>query len=1034
MGLLCGTIALLAGCLHMSYGQPADLRFERFGLKEGLPNMSIQTLYQDEEGFLWIGTWDGLSRYDGYGFENFHHRPFDSTSLSANDVKAIAEDGRGRLFVGMQSGLSRWDEQKQEFVQYPLERGVPGKLSNDAVGALMKDDEGNMMVGGFLGKGPHMNRLIIDKDSFQNARGPFTTTMVRTQDGVICGGRSSRLAFWSFAADSTIPIQEMYPGLVIPKQDILSLLEDHRGHIWVGTKRWLIQYRKDTQVMRYWGRKDGLLHPWISALYEDKQRRIWIGTGIGLQCLSEDRTTLGTYQYQAESPFSLSHNHVTALLEDRSGNLWVGTMRGGLNKARLARLSQFHRYDFTHFGEKHNDLIVFAFAEGANNRLWVGTSNGLWLLDKASKDTLAHYTYGPEEELGLSARNVFSLHETPDEQLIIGYSRFEGADLLDIPSQTMKHVPENKEKPNFYGTVRDIDPVEGSPGQYWLTGQGQFLFDIENLSIERVSICNGPDDCFKNYFFEAKAIDSCRIWISGNEGILERNQCDSRFQVIPLQVSGKRATNLSISIHPVPNGDVWIGGYGTGLFQLNPINNEIKHYEMRHGLPNNFVYGIISDAFGNLWMSTNKGLTRFSPDTEFFTLFDVDDGLPHYEFATGAYMQARDGEVYFGGMDGFVSFYPSQIQERSNRFDAPTHISEVRVSGELVMLDTVGGKEASISFPAYRGQHLEIEFVSLDFTRPENNQYRHMLQGWDEDWSPRSDGNRVQYNLLEPGDYTFLVQGSNSDGVFSTTPASLRIQVIPLWHQNLWIRFILPLLFALGLGYIGYRRLQYLRGRERRRLQHRIAKVRQEALASQMDHHFTFNSLNSIQRFVTENDTQSALYFISRFGKLMRRMLNQARQNYITIEEEIDTLDLYLSLESLRTRNKFSYEFQVDPNLDIYNTEMPANLLQPYVENAIWHGLMPKEEQGSILLTFSLHGKDILIILEDDGIGRKKSRELQSKSKFAHKSRGMKINEERLETLKLLHGDETKITIIDLEDEEGKGTGTKVKVIVPNRV
>lgn len=1033
MGLLCGTIALLAGCIHMSYGQPADLRFERFGLKEGLPNMSIQALYQDEEGYLWIGTWDGLSRYDGYGFENFHHRPFDSTSLSANDVKAIAEDGWGRLFVGMQGGLSRWDEQKQEFVRYPLERGVPGKLSNDAVGALAKDDEGNLLVGGFMGRGPRINRLILDQDSFQNCRAYVTSCMIRTNKGVICGGARG-IFFWSWEEDTIRTVDEIFPGFVIPKQSVMALLKDHRGHIWVGTQGGLYEYQPEAQTTRYWGSEDGLVHPWITVLYEDKHRQVWIGSGNGLQCLSEDRGTIGTYQYQVESPFSLSQNHITALLEDRSGNLWVGTSRGGLNKARLARLSQFHRYDFTHFGAKHNELIVFALAEGANKRLWVGTGMGLFLLDKESKDTLAHYTYGPEEALGLSHPTIFSLYETPEEQLIIGYARYDGVDVLDVRHQQIKHVPRIKDKPSYQGIVRDISPVRGQANQYWLTGTGLSHFDLNTLTITKIPACNEPEDCFKSYFYEGVAIDSCKTWISGNEGILERNHCDSSFQLVPLKVSGKSSTHASLSIHPIPKGDIWIGGYGSGLFQLDPSSNQVKHYEMRHGLPNNFVYGIISDAFGNLWMSTNKGLARFSPETEFFTLFDVDDGLPHHEFATGAYLQARDGEVYFGGMDGFVSFYPSQIQERINRFESPTHISEVRVSGELVLLDTVGGKEASISFPAYRGQHLEIEFVSLDFTRPENNQYRHMLKGWDKDWSPRSDGNRVQYNLLEPGDYTFLVQGSNSDGVFSKTPASLRIQVIPLWHQNLWIRFILPMLFAIGLGYLGYRRLQYLRGRERRRLQHRIAKVRQEALASQMDHHFTFNSLNSIQRFVTENDTQSALYFISRFGKLMRRMLNQARQNYITIEEEIDTLDLYLSLESLRARNKFSYEFQVDPNLDIYNTEMPANLLQPYVENAIWHGLMPKEEQGSILLTFSLLGKDILITLEDDGIGRKKSRELQAKSKFAHKSKGMKITEERLETLKLLHGDETKISIIDLEDELGNGVGTKVKVIVPNRV
>lgn len=1018
IGLLCWLIIGWEG-----NAQPTELRFERIGMEEGLPNMTIQALYQDQSGFVWIGTWDGLSRYDGYHFSNYHYHPFDTTTINANDIKAIGEDRNGRLLFGTEEGLNLYDPHSDSFQRFLRNIEDSTSFWGKRVSGIALDTMGISWIGNSLGSGM-VNKFFPDNLTFRNIPAGYFNCLMTMGDYIWAGGNKG-LQLIDAVTDSVEEISSKYPELSEIK-GVLSLLADRKGLIWIGTTNGLYRFHPRTSELRKYDQEDGLSDFIAISLCEDHTGEIWIGTRKGLNRLSEDREEIVSFQHNSDDPYSLSHDVIISLMEDRSGNLWVGTYKGGVNKVNLKVKLDFNAYGFTHFDVLENQLTVFSFAEGKDNRLWVGTNNGIYLLDKTTKDIQYHISFGKAENQ-LIADTPFVLHETHDGYLLIGTAS-SGLNVWDIHRQNMEHYPRGK---NGLTTPmqRTIDPIPNKPGEYWISGNYLHLFDLKKRKFEYLTDSKKKPDYTKlKYNYKVLPVDDCNLWTVGNAGLMHVDLCKDEIENYLLGDPKVLINPTLIDLLPDGRDGFWLGGYGTGLFHLTLPSRKVKHYGLEQGLPNNFVYGILMDHLGNLWMSTNNGLAKFNPQTEVMTPFGLEDGLVSWEHATGSSMMASDGEMYFGGNNGFVSFYPEKIVDQASTFDPPVYITSINVSGSPIETDRAIYTVDTIRFPAYRGQHLELNFVSLDYSRPNHNRFQYMLEGVEPEWSKPSLTHQVQYSHLDPGVYTFKVKGTNGDGIFSGKEKTLTIIIEALWHQTTWFRWGAPIIALLLIIFLTYRYVHRLRVRERIQLQLRIAQVRQEALASQMDQHFTFNSLNSIQRYVGENDTESAMYYISRFGKLIRRVLNQAQENFLPISEEFETLKLYLSLEAMRTKNRFEYRFQIDPELDIYNTEIPTGLLQPYIENAIWHGMIPKKEKGRILISASMEKDQLMISVEDNGIGRKRAQELKDQSKLKHNSKGMQITRDRVETLNTLYDAGIEIKLIDLEELHGKSLGTRVEI------
>lgn len=1011
------------------FSQPTDLRFEHFGLEEGIPNMTIYDLETDKQGALWIGTWDGLSRYDGQTFDVFRPNPFDSTSLGFQEISDIAVAPDGKIWVGTQNGLHIYDPLKQVFKQNFSGQG-PRAIYRPFVNSLYHSKGGisyvvydqSRLVGFF---DPECQGFDIIPVSGISGK---ILSFVEFEDNLLAATQKG-LAIYLPDSNTVVPASYTNPVFQAISQTYITSLEPSlEGGLWLGTTQGVYYYSPAKNFLSFYNGNNGLKDTRVLALEEDKFGGLWVGTMNGLSYLEAGSDNFITYQHNPNNPYSLSHNVVLSLKVDAAGNLWIGTGNGGLNKVILRLGKKFKSYNHTLFGQRNREWMVFHFAEGKNNRLWLATNKGLYLLDKTSKEIRKYYSIDGPPGNRLRSNQILSVFEDSREAVYVGYNN-QGLDIIQLNSDQIQAYPPD-ENNRISTMVRIIkESVYSDRRIIWIGGNyGWGGFDPEK-KFELVKY--SPDTKVNGYLWDLEPDDSCHIWVI-NRHISRYNICQGKIADQPWNPFG---LGKKPPFHPVSftksNQNIWMGTYGAGVLGYNPVSGTYKNFRIEHGLPNNMVYGVLADTSLSLWMSTNYGIARLEPSTGKITSYGSEDGLQDYEFASGSYLKTQDGEFFFGGVNGFTSFYPDHIEENKDEFYPQVIIKSFKISGEIPPLDSAIYLQKEIRLPGYKNQHLEFSFVALDLSRPVKNEYSFILEGLDESWTLLSAKSRAEYTHLAPGTYTFRVRGTNSNGIVSPHEARLRIIITPLWHQTWKFRVGAPVLFVLLILTAIYFRIQKAQEEERLRLNYRIAMVKQESLAAQMDHHFTFNSLNSIQRFITENKPKEAIRFISKFGNLLRRVLEQARQNYLTIEEELETLELYLSLEKLRTKNRFSYEFIIEDNVDIYNTEIPTNLLQPYLENAIWHGLMPLEDRkGKITVTFSQEKNELTCIIEDNGIGRLKAAELRAKSKLKRTSKGMEIIEERIETLNTLDNIHIKAQVTDL-GLNGGDTGTRVVVTMP---
>ena len=693
----------------------------------------------------------------------------------------------------------------------------------------------------------------------------------------------------------------------------------------------------------------------------------------------------------------------------------MGTARGGLNQANLRKPSLFNVVNHGNFELPLHELVVFSFEESQDNRLiWVDTNHGLYLIDRATGKIRDQWHEAAQE--GLTGETVMSLFQLKNGQLLLS-TRPGGTQILDPETRKVRRVPNPEmgaqEEISFFRTIR-----EHSPDSLLLSGNlGVWLF---TPSDENWQLLVG------GYCWDALGgAEEGEVLVAEN-GLHQLDICvDSTilYRWHPTQHDHKRPMTYLFR----DSVNLWIGTYGMGLIRVNLKDWSFRRWSRKDGLPSDYVFTILEDEQSRLWVSTTEGLARLDRESGDILTFSMEDGLMDNEFGTSSAFVAEDGEMFFGGNNGFVSFYPDQIEIRQSRFAPPVLITSLSLSGKPMVLDSAVWVKRHITFKGYPQQHLEIGYAGLDFSRPGNLSYQFRLLGWDESWSVPDLRGNAQFTNLQPGTYEFQVRCTNGDGKWTSSIRSLFITITPLWYQTWWVRVMIPLTFLLLIfgGLIWRFRLS--QRRERMALSFRMAAVKQEALSAQMDHHFTFNALNSIQRFITENDKDSSLYYISRFGKLIRRFLDQARKNEHPIEDEITTLDLYLSLESLRCQQAFTYQFEVDPEIDPFNTDIPTSLLQPLVENAIWHGLVPRNDRkGRLLIRFLLSDAHLILRVEDNGVGKSGKPAMGT----AHQSKGMTIIRERLHALEILTGQPLPIEFEELTPGSDF-PGTKVSILLP---
>ena len=833
---------VLSATLILTPAGAGDLRFDRISLEQGLSQSTVNSIVQDRAGFLWLGTQDGLNRYDGYDFLVFRNDPADPSSLSNNAVRALYLDRAGMLWACTSGGLNRLDPAGSVFERYLHDPADEHSLSHNSVWMVLEDGSGSLWVatdgGGLdrLGPGRGMfEHLRHDPENPESLGHDEVRAIYRDRAGGLWIGTTGGLdrlddvsdpghaAFSHFRHDPGDPSS-------LSHDVVTALHQDRLGNLWIGTDGGgLDRFEPESGTFRHYRHDPGdsasLGHDEVRTIFEDLAGTLWVGTdGGGLSALEPQTGALAFRSYRSRSgdPFSLSNDFVRSIYQDRSEVLWVGTDGGGLNKLDLQRNAFAHyRHDPFDAGSLSHDM-VFSIRQDRSGDLWIGTWGGLNRLDSETGG-ITHYRHDPADPGSLASDEIWPVYEDRQGDLWIG--TFGGLDRLGPRRRTFTHYRHDPEIPGSlsHDYVRVIQ--EDRAGNLWIgTDGGLNRFDRRRETfIAYRHDSRHPDSLSHD---DVRAIREDRagvLWLGTAGGGLNRFERTSPNRASPNRASSERAlperaatdsgraifrhyrhapgdpeslsNDFVRSIHEDRDGRLWIGT-DDGLNLFDPSSGRFVRYRTTDGLPNNVVYGILEDDAGRLWISTNGGLARFDPRTGAFRNYDVSDGLQSNEFNTGAYYRSPDGEMFFGGIQGLNAFFPDAI--RDNPYRPPVVLTAFKRFNQAVELDRPISEIEEIAL-SYRDDFIGFGFAALDFRSPEKNRYAYQLEGFDDRWVEAGRRREATYTNLDPGRYVFRVKASNNDGVWNPRGASVRIVIRPPFWATWWFRALVAATVAATL-------------------------------------------------------------------------------------------------------------------------------------------------------------------------------------------------------------------------------------------
>ncbi|MCB2221373.1 MAG: histidine kinase [Bacteroidetes bacterium] len=1036
---------LLCTAICLQGQESGSIRFDRYAsenvkLVKGLSQNWIYSILQDQEGYIWFGTWDGLNKFDGYNFTIYNV----SNGLSDHTILSMVEDEAGNLWLGTNKGLNKFDRESQSFITFENIPGDTSSLYRNRVNALLLSKDGKLWLGTGGGlvcydmETEVFTSFLTTAQEYTSPRSNYIIHLMETYEGDIWVATTYGLViFEPEEGRSTRYYHIPDDPNSLSDNNIRYLMQARNGSYWIGTRNGLNVYDTITEKLtRYYhdpNDPNSLSDDYIRKIFQDRSGKIWIGTdGGGLSYFEPSMNGFIHFKNDIDDRNSLSNDKVYDIFEDRSGNIWVGTYFG-VNKINKYTNNFGLKQQTQAMGENKglNNNFIWSFEEDDKNNLWIGTSNGINIenLDNGSYQYMAHDPNNINSLAGNEVRAIlfskrwncfwFGLYGT-------------GLDRYDLETGEFKHYAPNPQR-NSLTNIYVNDLLEDDDGFLWIaTARGLNRLDPATNEItvyeHHVNDTNSLSNSIIISLFED--MDG-QIWAGTDHGLNKYLPDENRFVRYFHTDDYQLADNSIFYIQQDQAGRFWLGTSGGGLIRFNPDNNTYKVYTTRDQMPNDIIYGILEDNENNLWVSTNRGLVKFYVIGERIVTYDVKDGIQSYEFNLGSCYKDHTGKLYFGGMNGYNYFDPGEIISNPN--PPVVVVTAFRKFNELQPVEMHHGDTIHLR---HDENFFSFEISALDYTNPSKNKYRYFLEGVDNDWINTDANDRLAaYKNVRPGTYTFYANGTNNDGIWNETGVILTIHIQPPWYGT-WIFRIVFVLFVISvLWIIIYRRIQRIRRKnqvERKMLDIEKQKfeLEQQALRLQMNPHFIFNSLNSIQSYILTHDTEMAVTYLGKFSQLMRLILANSGNNFVPLKEELQSIRYYLDLEKLRFENKFDYILNVDSRIDEEFIEIPPMVVQPYIENAIIHGLLHKKKTGHLQIDFMIKGESLYCSITDNGVGREAAREIREKQGIHRKSSGMHITKARLEMLNKKNMEDFAVRVTDLKDNEGKSTGTKVELMI----
>jgi ligand-binding sensor domain-containing protein len=819
---------------------------------------------------------------------------------------------------------------------------------------------------------------------------------------------------------------------------ITSILRcNDKKQLWIGTgNNGLNKFDVENEIFTHYvhNPKDNnsLINNSVNTLFEDNNCILWIGTSGGISSFDVNSGTFKAFRHEPLNKNSLSSNFVYAIYKDLSNILWCGTYWGGIDKL------DFKAKRFEHIQKNISSLSKLAennfhsLLELKDNRILIGTwGDGLILYDRSNK-SFKNFYYDSKNPNTISNNFIRTIYQDKNGDIWIG-TYGGGLNKFDIRKKKFTRYYYDSRNPNSISSNSVVTIYRDSRDILWIGtfGGGINKFNPVDESFIRFQHQDTDEKSISsNEIYCIYEDDQNNLWFGTAAGLDQFNSTTNQF-IRYLQESNNLnylSNNYVYSIVMAHNGrdsSMWVGTAG-GLYRFNPESGDVKRYTEENGLPNRVICGIVEDDNGFLWLSTNRGLSRFDPKMKNFSNYDVADGLQSNMFNIGSYYKFSSGELGFGGINGLNIFHPQNII--SNTYVPPVYIIGLKKFDQPMRFekDVTDLEEIELS---YDDNYFTIEFVSLDFSHPEKNVYAYKLEGVNDNWIHSKNENFASYTNIDPGQYIFKVRGTNSDGVWNMDGDELIISIKPPFWMSWWFRTVVIMVITLALAFTVYTIIN--REKKKTAINKKISELKLQALQAQMNPHFIFNTINAIQFFINKKDNESAYFYLTKFSRLLRRTLENSEKLRISLAEELESLKLYLELQLLRYSNKFSYQIDIDPDIDIHFIEIPSMVLQPYIENAIQHGFSPKRKDGKLNISLKQKKNMLVCTIEDNGVGIKKSLSIAKEKDSDHTSSGMKLTEERLKIINTAHNDHINVSIEDLTESDECKNGTRVILTIP---
>lgn len=995
-----------------------NLSFSHLNTSNGLLSDQRLQVTEDRLGRLWLASDEGINVFDGYELVSYtqYHR----SGIGNNRITSIFCDKKGTIWIGNPAGVQYKKENSNVFVSLPIDSNTTAldrifliKEVKSGVIAFARDS--CFLIDDQMRVRPLNKLTAIIK---QNAA--MLTAAQVNDDVMLLGIRNQTLM------------------VDIGKEELIKKLPYSNAWTFcrINDKEWLVGcfaapniciMNIETGAMERindWPTQNGgKVVGYAGEIADCGNGKFGIACRYsGLYMIDVNTKTAIQYKSDAGDHASLTSNNNRRVFVTRNRTIVVhgtGISYTSLDQPSFGVVKRFSDSK----GEKYQN-VVNCFIQDDDKNMWIGTNSHLLKWDRKTGISTYYPFYEKGNDGPINVRTIRTV--TIDSKKRIWAGAFSsGLGLLQTDGSYRKVRPTFNNHPDSLPLSTEYLGITTDRHGNFLIGTGQrmFLFDPMTEKVETFREHPKLKKIHNIGTFRFIADRDDNWWFAQMRGLSYYNKKEDSLYRIKLPEGITDHTIIGLAQDS--NGAIYAGGYN-GVHIIKPGEHLItRTLGKADGLESEYISGLLCDQSGKMWIIGNRGLARYDPTNGSIQTFDAKDGVIQANHKESSYYLAPDGEIFIGTEAGFNHFYPSNL--RINVYPLNVFITGVQAPDTLV--NTL--VNAPISFPYYENT-LVFQYLTVDFKLANFIQYRYKLEGFDTGYVYAGKQRQARYTNLQAGKYTFIVEASSNGKDWYKTSNPVGFTIRKAFWKTWWFRVtVIALLVAIAYSFYRYR-INRINKEARLRSDYEIKlnELENSALRTQMNPHFIFNSLNTINSFVNSNDRVQANQYISKFSKLVRLILDHSREKKIVLKDELEVAELYMQLEQIRFEGKFSFSINVS-GVDSSVTDVPPLIIQPFVENAILHGLLPSDKPGVLKIDVKKEGERLLCSIEDNGIGREAAKLLKQRSGYNRKSHGMEITLKRIELFNKEHQQQLPVEIIDLNDEKGQAAGTRVIIMLP---